>query len=171
MEKISDHFSACMCNRGRFPGAQPVAPWRVGFRVIHNRPVGGSRRLLLLGLVLGLGCRSTATGPPERADRAPGAARVDGKGVPQVWVPAGSFRMGTEESTADPLDPPAWARGEFPSERPAHRVRLTSGYWIDVHEVSNGEFQAFVDDGGYRRRSGWSEEGWRWLARQSDPLP
>ena len=44
-----------------------------------------------------------------------------------VYVPAGDFLMGDD-------------RGNF-DERPAHRVRL-SAYFIDVHEVTVGEFNA-----------------------------
>jgi ergothioneine biosynthesis protein EgtB len=33
---------------------------------------------------------------------------------------------------------------------------------IDAHSVTNGDFLAFVDDGGYRKRELWSEAGWHW---------
>jgi iron(II)-dependent oxidoreductase len=32
--------------------------------------------------------------------------------------------------------------------------------------VTNGEFAAFVDDGGYQRRELWSREGWSWRERE-----
>ena len=54
---------------------------------------------------------------------------------------------------------------EFGSEQPAHDVRLTDGYWIDVDEVTNGAFAAFVDAGGYTNTALWSEEGRAWLAK------
>ena len=46
-----------------------------------------------------------------------------------VYVPAGDFVMGDDHGNFD--------------ERPAHRVRL-SGYFIDVHEVTIEEFNAYV---------------------------
>jgi hypothetical protein len=31
------------------------------------------------------------------------------------------------------------------------------GFWLDAHEVSNRQFKAFVDAGGYRNRASWNE--------------
>jgi len=106
-----------------------------------------------------------------------GQVRFDGKGIEQVWVPAGSFKMGTEAAAIQALEalqppPPGFVLGEFPSEQPQHEVQLTHGYWIDKYEVTNRAFQAFVKDGGYTNRSFWSEAGWEWLSRQLvDQLP
>jgi formylglycine-generating enzyme required for sulfatase activity len=96
-------------------------------------------------------------------DPGAGKERTDAHGVAQVWVPAGTFLMGTDET--DPtgeLAPPAWAKAELVSERPQHEVSLSSGYWIDRTEVTRASFQAFIDDGGYEKRDLWSEEGWKW---------
>jgi len=96
-----------------------------------------------------------------------GETRIDGWGIEQVWVPAGSFTMGT---TADAIaaltagDPPDWVVTEFPSEEPAHEVRLSRGYWLDRTEVTNDAFSAFVEAGGYTNRTLWSDEGLIWLA-------
>jgi formylglycine-generating enzyme required for sulfatase activity len=56
------------------------------------------------------------------------------------------------------------------------RLHLPSDpeYWTSVntkdgvsivgkHMVTNQEFQAFVDEGGYTRRELWSEDGWTWM--------
>ncbi len=99
----------------------------------------------------------------------PGETRTDEFGIEQVWVPAGTFMMGTDEVDIDALlaqDPPSWMHDAFSSEKPAHEVTLTSGYWIDAYEVTNRAFQAFVDAGGYEDQSHWSENGWAWLGRQ-----
>ena len=96
-------------------------------------------------------------------------ARRDPKGVEQVWVPAGSFLMGSDDATIDALkalDPPKWVAKEFESERPQHRVRLTRGFWIDKYEVTNAAFKAFVNAGGYTTASYWSEGGRAWLGTQ-----
>jgi formylglycine-generating enzyme required for sulfatase activity len=102
-------------------------------------------------------------------------ARRDPKGIEQVWVPPGSFLMGTDDATLGELralHPPAWVMKEFDSERPQHQVRLTEGYWIDKHEVTNAAFQAFLQDGGYTTPAYWSEAGRAWLGRQRlDALP
>lgn len=63
-------------------------------------------------------------------------------------VPAGEFLMGT---SADP-----WA---LDNEQPAHPVHV-DGFAIDVAPVTNGQFLAFIDAGGYDRPELWSERGW-----------
>jgi formylglycine-generating enzyme required for sulfatase activity len=118
---------------------------------------------------------SAAPSTPASAsiDPSAGKQRTDDHGIAQVWVPAGTFLMGTDET--DPsgeLAPPAWAKAELVSERPQHEVSLSSGYWIDTTEVTNEAFQAFVDDGGYQEQGLWSDEGWEWLAgRDATALP
>ena len=67
--------------------------------------------------------------PPEPS------VRVDA----EVLVPAGEFTMGTD------TDP--WA---LDNERPAHRVDLPA-YVIDAAPVTNGQYAAFIADGGYDR--------------------
>ena len=103
------------------------------------------------------------------------AGRRDSKAIEQVWVPAGTFLMGTDAATISELNsqnPPAWVAKEFGSEQPQHAVRLTKGYWIDRFEVTNAAFRAFVDDAGYTTPGYWSEAGRAWLGRQrADALP
>lgn len=96
--------------------------------------------------------------------------QIDSKDVEQVWVPAGSFRMGSDASAIaelEALKPPEWIAKAFASEQPQHKVRLTTGYWIDKYEVTNRAFQAFVESGGYASREYWSEAGWRWLTGEA----
>ncbi|MBB5889432.1 ergothioneine biosynthesis protein EgtB [Kutzneria kofuensis] len=66
----------------------------------------------------------------------------------EVFVPGGPFEMGTS------LEP--WA---LDNERPAHQVHVDS-YWIDTTPVSNGQYLAFMDAGGYDDPRWWSERGW-----------
>jgi len=65
-----------------------------------------------------------------------------------VWIPAGEFTMGTDDPTA---------RVE---ERPAHRVYV-SGFWMDVTDVTNANFEKFVTATGYvttaERKPDWEE--------------
>ncbi len=80
----------------------------------------------------------------------PEAERVDPATIPaEVLVPAGSFTMGTS------VEP--WA---LDNERPAHQVYLPA-YHIDTFPVSNVDYRAFVEDGGYGQPRWWTAEGWR----------
>ncbi len=80
--------------------------------------------------------------PPEAAMPIAGEVAV---------IPAGAFLMGTEER--------AFA---YDNERPQHVVDLPR-YKIDLAPVTNRQYLAFMEDGGYTRRALWSEEGRRWL--------
>ena len=98
-----------------------------------------------------------------------GEARTDSWGIEQVWVPAGTFRMGTSAAAIAALlkaSPPDWVATELPSEQPAHDVTLTRGYWIDRTEVTSKAFDAFVAAGGYATEALWSKAGWAWLTGQ-----
>ena len=75
-----------------------------------------------------------------------------------VEIPGGTFMLG---ATADlPF--------VFDNEKWAHPVEVKP-FRIARAPVTNGEFTAFVDDGGYRRREFWSDEGWRWLQSGGAP--
>ncbi len=53
-----------------------------------------------------------------------------------VWIPAGEFIMGTDDTNS------------MPNERPSHRVVL-HGFWIDKYDVTNADFHKFVETTGY----------------------
>jgi iron(II)-dependent oxidoreductase len=77
------------------------------------------------------------------------APAVDPARLPRdVYVPGGPFTMGTS------VEP--WA---LDNERPAHRVDVPA-FRIDTFPVSNAEFAAFVDDGGYADPRWWTAAGW-----------
>jgi iron(II)-dependent oxidoreductase len=92
-------------------------------------------------------------GEPYAAPRA-GSAPQRGPHAPEpgtmVRFPAGRVEMGTDDMSA-----------AYDNERPRHGIVLDS-FSIDVHPVTNGEYLAFLEDGGYDAREVWSEAGWAW---------
>ena len=66
----------------------------------------------------------------------------------RVWIPGGTFTMGSDAADAEP------------QERPAHRVRM-SGFWMDRTDVTNARFREFVEATGYvttaERAPDWEE--------------
>ncbi len=70
---------------------------------------------------------------------------------PDVEVPGGSFLLGATPDGSFVFDNEKWA----------HPVDLAP-FRIAPMAVTNAEFAAFVDVGGYRQRRWWSEAGWRW---------
>ena len=112
---------------------------------------------------------SAASVASSEPGSSPGQTRTDPSGIAQVWVPAGTFTMGTDAAAIAALtaaSPPPWVLEEFPSEQPAHDVTLTHGYWIDKDEVTNASFAAFKTAGGYTNRALWSDAGWTWLSHR-----
>lgn len=72
-----------------------------------------------------------------------------------VWIPGGTFVMGTDETEA------------YDHERPAHQVSVT-GFWMDESEVTNRQFKEFIDATGYvtvaEKKPKWED-----LQKQSPP--
>ena len=56
----------------------------------------------------------------------------------------------------------------FDNEKWAHVVEIKP-FRIARAPVTNGEFLAFVEDGGYRKSQLWSDAGWHWLQSGGAP--
>jgi formylglycine-generating enzyme required for sulfatase activity/Mrp family chromosome partitioning ATPase len=59
-------------------------------------------------------------------------------------VPAGEFSMGSDEAPYD-------------DEKPQHEVNLPYDYQISRYPVTQAQFKAFVEAGGYRKQAYWTE--------------
>ena len=85
-----------------------------------------------------------------------GRAPADGGPLPgDVDVPGGTFMLGS--SPDEPF--------VFDNEKWAHAVELQP-FSIARAAVTQGEYAAFIDDGGYTARQHWSDEGWKWLTEE-----
>src|SRR5258708_34490045 len=71
-----------------------------------------------------------------------------------VQVPGGTFMLGAAQS--EPF--------VFDNEKGAHPVAVKP-FRIAATPVTNAQFQAFVDDGGYGRPAVWGARGWDWRRR------
>lgn len=58
----------------------------------------------------------------------------------------------------------------FDNELPRHRVYLNA-FALASRPVSNAEYQAFVDGGGYADAGHWLSEGWDWLQARGRAAP
>jgi iron(II)-dependent oxidoreductase len=58
----------------------------------------------------------------------------------------------------------------YDNERPAHELSVQA-FWIDRTAVSNADYLSFMEAGGYRNRSYWSEAGWAWLQESGATSP
>ena len=58
----------------------------------------------------------------------------------------------------------------FDNEGPPHRV-LLEPFALAGHLVTNGEWDRFIADGGYRTASLWLSDGWDWVRRKGIAAP
>jgi iron(II)-dependent oxidoreductase len=77
-----------------------------------------------------------------------------------VLVPGGPFLLGADDEAA-------WA---YDNERPRHELTLPP-FRVDRALVTNSDWQAFIDAGGYDDRSAWSDEGWAWRGAEPAVAP
>ena len=74
--------------------------------------------------------------------------------VPEmINIPASEFTMGCPEGD------PYWDNGATDDEKPLH-THMVGEYDIGKYEVTNAEYAAFVESGGYNDPTYWSEPGW-----------
>ena len=68
------------------------------------------------------------------------------------WCPPGEFMMGSNSSRGDLKVDGFVLSDKFVNsdEQPAHRVRITKPFYMGIHEVTRGQFAAFVTDTGYQ---------------------
>jgi formylglycine-generating enzyme required for sulfatase activity len=111
------------------PGNGPVAPAPLPVPLRHWAEAAGP-------------AIDATTGYPLRIRRLKDGAEM-------VMVPAGTFVMG---AVAD--DPDAEER-----EKPSHSVTLSRAYYLDVHEVTNGRFEQFVNEENYKTSAEFDGDG------------
>ena len=73
----------------------------------------------------------------------------------------GDFELGTRREHAGFI---------FDNEKWSHPVRVAP-FSMASRPTTQGEFAAFVDDGGYGRRELWTDEGWAWRQRAARIAP
>jgi sulfatase modifying factor 1 len=122
--------------------------WQIKGRSLARNATGtiskGAQLALLLCSLLGIASvllvssgimaipNATASNPDESS-----GGQVLRKAPPvMVWIPEGTFLMGTNDKES------------FPNERPAHLVQV-QGFSMDEHDVTNAEFSKFVEATGY----------------------
>jgi iron(II)-dependent oxidoreductase len=104
--------------------------------------------------------RQTLAYPPPQIGHAIRARENDAPWGGDVTVSGGTFRLGAEPGSGFVFDNEKWA----------HAVELRP-FAIARAPVTQAEFAAFVDDGGYRRQNLWAAEGWSWRERERAEHP
>jgi gamma-glutamyl hercynylcysteine S-oxide synthase len=81
------------------------------------------------------------------------------RGPDMVRVEGGACTLG--------LDPEGFA---YDNEQPCHEEYVPT-FELDRLPVTNADYMAFVEEGGYRRREWWSGQGWAWREAEQVELP
>ena len=106
--------------------------WRIkGWRLLPWGTLGIG--FLLVVLLTRIASPNATNSDPDGTQR----GQAGSKAPPgMLWIPGGTFLMGTNDQES------------FPNERPAHLVQV-QGFWMDQHDVTNAEFARFVEATGY----------------------
>jgi iron(II)-dependent oxidoreductase len=166
IDQLYDAFTHPRADRPALPLLDPTAARRyvaeVRSRVsdlLEHTPLHG-RRLLDGGFAFGMIVQHEqqhdetmlATHQLRRGEAVlhtpPPPAPRGSRPVGEVLIPGGPFAMGT---SSEP-----WS---LDNERPAHPVDVAP-FWIDTVPVTNGDYRAFVEDGGYQAARWWLPAGW-----------
>jgi ergothioneine biosynthesis protein EgtB len=97
---------------------------------------------------------------PRLTARAPAAPAGGGPLPGDAEVPGGPLLLGAEPDAPFVFDNEKWAH---PVEVRPFRIARAA--------VTQAEFLAFVEEGGYRRPELWSAEGWQWRERERAEHP
>ena len=97
--------------------------------------------------------------PEVEVDSAPETTGASASGLELIELPATTFPLGA--SGAD---------FAYDNELPRHVVEVAA-FAIGRLPVTNRDWLAFIEDGGYRRADWWSAEGWRWRVAQDAQRP
>lgn len=99
-------------------------------------------------------CPAYAEGPVPRVHAAP---------VQPGWVSfqGGAVQIGQTDSSTGFM---------FDCEGPRHTVWLEP-YALATHPVTNRDWLAFMQDGGYRQPTLWLSDGWAWVQREGIDAP
>lgn len=128
----------------------------------HREPIDGYDEIYFLHLVLfheqmhaeaiTYTRQTLCYAPPRLAISSDIGAR--GQATPvsgDAVIPGGAFALGALHGAAF----------QFDNEQPSHNIKVAP-FSISKTAVNNGQFVAFVEDGGYTRCELWSDEGWHW---------
>jgi gamma-glutamyl hercynylcysteine S-oxide synthase len=106
--------------------------------------------------------RPVATQFSDKSDRVTSdafAAELSAPKGEMISVAEGAFMMGAADD--------AFA---YDNERPLHTVHVPA-FKIDKLLTTNEEYAHFINEGGYKRREWWSDEGWEWREREDWRAP
>jgi formylglycine-generating enzyme required for sulfatase activity len=85
--------------------------------------------------------------------RSPGTEMTSPSGIEFVWIPPGSFMMGSTEAQVDQAlaecrrSYPECEREQFANETPQRAVTIDGGFWMGRYQVTQGQYESVMDGG------------------------
>jgi len=76
-----------------------------------------------------------------------------------VEVPAGEFLMGSPDGIG------------YSDEYPQFMMLIDDAFWVGLTEVTNAQYQPFLDADGYANQAWWTAAGWQWKLDQNITQP
>jgi len=88
------------------------------------------------------------TAGPESSPSSPVKKRTNSLGMTLVRIEPGSFLMGSPKDRIDHLlhDFPDSERRWFADQQPQHAVKITHPFYLGIHPVTQGQYQAVMGD-------------------------
>jgi formylglycine-generating enzyme required for sulfatase activity len=102
----------------------------------------------------------TPTVTPTATPLPAGFATKDPNGISMVYVPPGKFLMGSDK---------AKDKDASDDEPPQSTITIETGFWIDLTEVTNVEYQKFMAANGYTQDQWWTDAGKAWKKTHAKP--
>ena len=86
---------------------------------------------------------------------------TNGLGMEFVYIPAGSFMMGSGISAAETAKQYGGKEKYYEHEHPQHRVTISSPFYMQSKEVTVGQWHEFVRSSGYKSEA--ETDGGAWV--------
>ncbi len=168
-DDLYDAFSHARDERGELPLLDPKAAMSYlaavrhrSLEVLDRAELNGGDRLLRDGYVY----RMVIQHEHQHVETMLATLQLrNGEPYPlPVLKPPPASRLEASEALVDGgpallgVDGDPWT---YDNERPSFEIELAP-FWIDTAPVTNGDYQAFVDGGGYEDARHWTPTGWAW---------
>jgi formylglycine-generating enzyme required for sulfatase activity len=80
-------------------------------------------------------------------------------GMKFAWIPPGTFLMGSPKDEKD-------REGYDGADETQHKVTLTKGFFMSVHQVTRGQFATFVEKSGYKTQAEKEGGAYIWTGKE-----
>jgi formylglycine-generating enzyme required for sulfatase activity len=94
----------------------------------------------LLEIIKPAGAKANTTREPN-----PGDVRTNSTGMKLVYIPAGSFMMGSSHSAARLAREYSTRADWYAHEHPQHQVRISKGFWMGQTEVTQAQYKSVMN--------------------------